>query len=120
MRVKDLLLYCGIGVAVAATAIVAGIYRARAGATSNLTVNWLGFAIMTALVFGNAIRNFKHLWAARKFWRLLILFVVAHVILGVLLLSRITNIGLIQFAVATPIEYFALMSFLKTFLKDEE
>jgi hypothetical protein len=114
-RMKDFLLYCGIGVLVAATAILAGIHQARTGVRSEATAKWLGFVIMTALVFGNAVRYFRSSWSSPKFWGLLILFSVPHFILGFVVLSNVARLGLIQFAVVTPVEYFVLDTFLRRF-----
>jgi len=117
MRLKDLLLYCSIGVLVAAVAILAGIYRARTGATSEMSGKWLGFAIMTTLVFGYAIRDYRSSWSAPKFWALVVLFSLPHFIAGFFVVSNLARLGLIHFAVVTPVEYFVLDAFLRRFLK---
>ncbi len=112
MKLKDLLLYCVIGVLVAGTAMLLGIYRARARLSPGLSVKWLGFAIMTAFVFGNAIRYSRPAWGSPKFWMLLVLFSILHFGLGFLVVSKLANVGLIHFALATPVEYFALTACL--------
>jgi hypothetical protein len=117
MWIKDLMLYCIIGVLVAATAILAGIHQARVGVKSEGTVKWIGFSILTALVFGNAIRYSKSYWSSVRFWGLLIVFSLPHFIVGFLVLSKVTKLGLIRFAMVTPVEYFFLDSFLRRFLK---
>ncbi|MHB8755890.1 MAG: hypothetical protein ACYC92_13190, partial [Candidatus Acidiferrales bacterium] len=74
------------------------------------------FAIFTALVFGNAIRYAKPFWGLPRFWGLLTLFAVFHFGVGFAVLSSVTTIGLIDFAVVTPIEYLALAAYLSHFL----
>jgi len=118
MWLRDLSLYCVIGVLVAGTAIVLGTYRAKTGQAPVGSIKWIGFAIMTAFVFGNAIRYSKHFWGLSRFWRALLLFSILHLILGFLIVSRLTKVGMIHFALATPIEYFALVAYLGLFIKN--
>ncbi len=119
-RVKDFLLYCAIGVSLVALGGLYAVHQAKLGQTSGLPVKWLGLAIMTALVFGNAIRYSRHLWALSKFWGFLSVFLIAHLAVGVLFLSRVEKIGLIHFAILTPIEYFALTALLGRFVTVNE
>jgi hypothetical protein len=115
-KIKQLLLYCIIGVAVSAAAISLGILQAKAGSSAGLPIKWLGFAIMTALVFGNAIRYSKSRWTRPKFWGLLALFLFLHLAVGLAALWRLTQVGLIQFFLATVIEISVLSAYLGRFL----
>jgi hypothetical protein len=119
MRLRDLLLYCVIGALIAITAILVGVHRAKTGQSADGSVKWIGFAIMTALVFGNAVRYSKRFWCLSRFWGALLLFSILHLVLGFIIVSRITKVGLIQFAAATLIEYFVLDSYLGLFIKIE-
>jgi hypothetical protein len=119
MWLRDLFLYCVIGVLVAGGAILLGDYRAKTMQSPDGSIKWFGFAIMTALVFGNAIRYSKQFWGSSRFWPALLLFSILHLVLGFLVVSRLTKVGMIQFAVVTPIEYFALVAYLGLFTKSE-
>jgi len=117
MKIRDVLLYCAIGILVAAAAILSGIYRARAGLPLGLPAKWLGFAIMTGLVFLNGIRSYRDSWRRRRYWTLLALFSIIHFEVGFIVLSRLTRkVSLVDFAAATLIEYFALSAYLDHFL----
>jgi hypothetical protein len=119
-RARDFLLYCSIAVLLVATLVVYGLHQVKAGQTSGLPVKWLGFALMTAFVFGNAIRYSKPFWRWPRLWGLLLLFSLLHFGLGLLIIPKLTRIGLIHFAVATPIEYFVLTACLRRFLNRKE
>lgn len=91
-------------------------YQLATKQDAGLPVKWIGFLIMTALVFGNAIRYSRPYRGSRKFWGLLALFLAIHFISGFLIVPKVTNVGLIHFAIATPVEYFALMGCLRWLL----
>jgi hypothetical protein len=120
MKIRDILLYCAIAIAVAAIAILTGIYRAKAGLTLGLPVKWLGFSIMTGLVFLNAFRSHRDHWVQRRFWVLMTLFSIFHFSAGVGVVSRLGKVGLIDFALATLLEYFALSPYLDHFMRRKE
>jgi hypothetical protein len=115
-RMKDFILYCVIGISIVTIIGLYAFHEGKLGHTSGMPVKWLGFGIMTAFVFGNTIRYSGRLWHLPKFWFLLGLFSVAHFALGLVILSRISKIGLIHFAAITPLEYFALTAYLAHFL----
>ena|SRR5215813_8310160 len=113
MKIRDLLLYCTIGMLIATAAILGGIYNAKAGLSHATITKCIGFGIMTILVFGNAIRFSRHLWNKRIFWIVLATFALLHLIVGVLAVLKAEKVGLLAFAVATPIEYFAFVNFVE-------
>lgn len=117
MRIRDALLYCAIAIAVAAAAILIGFYRAKVGLPLGLPLKWIGFAIMTGLVFLNAFRSRRVYWSERRFWVLMGLFSMLHFAVGILVVTRLTKVGLIDFAVATLVEYFALSAYLDHFMR---
>jgi len=117
MRMRDVLLYCAIAIIIAAAAILIGFYRAKAGLPLGLPVKWMGFAIVTGLVFLNAFRSRRVYWSQRKFWVLMALFSIFHFAAGILVVARLAKVGLIDFAVATLLEYFALSAYLDHFMK---
>lgn len=115
-RMRDFIIYCAVGIFIVTLIGLYAFHEGKLGHTSGLPVKWLGFGIMTAFVFGNAIRYSGHLWSRPKFWALMGLSAIGHCVLGLLVLSRISKIGLIHFAAITPIEYFALTAFIARFL----
>jgi len=115
-KVKDFALYCVIGVLVAATAMLIGLYKARAGLSPESSIKWIGFAGMTMFAFGYVIRYFRRSWAQPKFWWLLTFLLVLHLGLGFLIVPKLTDVRLIHFAIATPFEYFVLSACLRRFL----
>ena len=115
MKLKDLFLYCVIGTLIAGAAILGGVYNARAGLPHATITKWFGFGIMTAFVFGNGIRFSRQLWDRRMFWVVSGGLAVLHVVVGVLAVSRAEKVGLLSFAVATPVEYFALVNCFEWF-----
>jgi hypothetical protein len=49
-----------------------------------------------------------------------VLFLIFHFGLGLLIVPKLTNVGLIHFAIATPIEYFALTACFRRLLHREQ
>ena len=119
-KIKDFLIYCLIGVLVAATAMLVGLYQARPGLSPESSIKWIGFAGMTMFAFGYVIRYFRRYWAQPKFWWLLTFCLVLHLALGFLIVPKLTDVRLIHFAIATPIEYFVLIACLGRLLNRGE
>jgi hypothetical protein len=67
---------------------------------------------MTGLVFLNAFRSRRVYWSERRFWVLMGLFSIFHVAVGMFVVTRLAKVGLIDFAVATLLEYFALSAYI--------
>jgi len=119
-RLRDFLLYIAIGTSLAVLAIILGVHQAKTGQKPEVLLKWIGFAVMTLLVFWWAIRTHRPFWANARFWRLLALFAVIHVVLGVGLLLRTTMVSLLPFVAITPLEYFLLSAYLSRFLIQQE
>jgi hypothetical protein len=118
MRIRDGLLYCAIAIVVAAVAILVGFYRAKVGLPLGLPLKWMGVAIMTGLVFLNAFRSRTVYWSERRFWVLMAIFSMFHFAVGILVITRlVAKVGLIDFAVAALLEYFALSAYLDHFMR---
>ena len=115
-RTKDLLLYVAIGIAIVALAWVFGVHQARTGGSPNLPLKWLGFAGMTAVVFGYAIRACGRSWGKKRLWVLLGVFFAVHSGLGVWILASVPKAPLLLFAVLTGPEYLLLAGYLAFFL----
>ena len=118
-RLRDVLLYIVIGVLIALLAITLGVYQAKMNGRPDKLLKWVGFSVMTLLVFTWVIRRRLRSMNA-QFWKLLGLFAVVHVILGVRLLLWTTTTSLIPFIIATPLEYILLSSILSRILPSEE
>ncbi len=113
---KDLLLYIAIGVLVVIAGMIFAFHQAKTGGSPNLPLKWLGFAGMTAIVFGYGIRSSRRLWGKQKFWVLLSFFFAVHSSLGTFALTRVQVVPLAFYAILTPIEYVVLTAYLSFFL----
>ena len=115
-RAKDLLLYVAIGIAIVALLWVFAVHQARTGGSPNLPLKWLGFAGMTGVVFGYAIRACRRSWRKPRFWALLSIFFAVHSGLGVLILMKVQEVPLLLYAVLTGPEYLLFAAYLAFFL----
>lgn len=120
-RARDFLLYVVIAVSIVILAFAYAFHLARTGGSQYSTLKWLGFAGITAIVFGNAIRSCRQqgLWRRRKFWVLLGLFFAMHSVLGVILLMRVATAPWVLYAVLAGPEYVVLAAYLGFFLDGE-
>lgn len=107
-RTRDFLLYVLIGLLVVAAAILCGIYYVNPATAGK----WIDFAIMSAFIFGNAIRYSKSLWTLRRFWWALASFLLVHLIVGFAVLKRFPTVRLIDFVVVGVAEYLMLNAYL--------
>ena len=115
-RVRDLLLYVAIASLIVAVIAAAAVHDARTGQPPIFSVKWLGFVGTTAIVFGYAIRGCRRSWRRRKFWWLLAAFFIAHLCVGVLVLTRVDGVALIYYAPLSGFEYALLTAYLGFFL----
>lgn len=115
-RIKDWLVYVAIAVLIVISVWMFAMHQAKTGGSPNLPLKWLGFAGMTAIVFGYAIRACRRSWGKQKFWVLLGLFFAVHSGLGALVLTRVPTVPLVLYAVLTGPEYVLLAAYLGFFL----
>lgn len=119
-RIRDLVLYCVIGIAIALFAIGYGVYQAKTGSQArSFPAKWLGLFIMTGLLLYFAVRTYRGFADQGRFWRLIAIFGAGHFFAAWLLLTRIQSVTLGDFAIATIPEYFILMAYLEHFMKDD-
>jgi drug/metabolite transporter (DMT)-like permease len=112
-RVRDFFLYIAIGILVTALAGAVGVYQAKIGGGKPVFfLKWVGFTILTLLIFFWAIRRNRPFWRNARFWKLLSLFAGMHIIIGIGLLTRLTITSLIPFMIVTPLENSLLRSYL--------
>ena len=116
-RIRDLLLYTAIAALLVTVLLLYAAHQAKVRQAAGFPTKWLGFSIMTGLVFLNAFRSHKAHWKQRRFWALLALFSAVHFGVGAFAVSRLGEVGLIDFAFATLLEYFALAAYLDHFLE---
>jgi hypothetical protein len=113
-RIQELALYCGIGLLLAAVAIFVGVYRANRALSLGIPTGWIGFGVLTMLVFWWGIRAHRPVVASAGFWTGVAVFAVVHCVLGYLILSRwAERLSLVDFALATPVEYYVLTAYLR-------
>ena len=115
-RAKDLLSYIAIATFVVASVVLFAAHQAKVGGSPYLPLKWLGFAAMTAIVFGYGIRNNRANWIDSRLWILLVIFAILHFSLGVTILLRTAVVGMIFYGVATGVEYLLLSMYLAYFL----
>jgi hypothetical protein len=114
-RTKDFLLYVAIAIAVVMVVVTFAFHQAKTGGSPDLPLKWMGFAGMTAIVFGYAIRDGRRKWHLPKFWLFLGLFFALHTILGIIVLLSVTKMPLVIFGALTGVEYLILAKYLDYF-----
>src|SRR3954466_14393541 len=115
-RTKDRLLYIAIAALIVVSVCMFALYQARRGGSPNLPLKWLGFAGMTAIVFGYALRACRRQRRKQRFWLFPCLFFGCHTALGVFVLFRLSTMPLVLYGAFTPIEYAFLTAYLGHFL----
>jgi hypothetical protein len=119
-RIKDWVLYVAIAVLIVISVWMFAVHQAKTDGSPNLPLKWLGFAGMTAIVFGYAIRACRQAWRKEKFWLFLGIFFAVHCALGVLALLTVPTIPLVLYAVLTGPEYVLLAAYLGFFLDSDK
>ena len=112
-RIKDFLLYTLVGIgSVTAVILIAVFTRVE----SDSLFKWLGFGVVTALVFGDTIRTNRCQWRNQRFWFFLGVFFAAQCGLGISLLSTVTKVPAIYWGLFFPLNYGVLAAYLAFFL----
>ena len=104
-RVRDLLLYVGIGVAVALAIFLGSAYIGRSG---DQVFRWVGLGANTLVVFGYTLVQYTAYFRRRKFWVLVSLFLCIHLLAFISVLETIVVWRLPWWAVITPAEFVAI------------
>ena len=115
-KVRELLLYCTVGVSLVALIILYGNYQVEHKQTPGFPIKWLGLLIISALLLRFATRAYRSFPDRGRFWRVVAIFGAAHFLAAVFVLTRVQGVTLGEFAVATVPEYFLLMTYLDHFL----
>jgi hypothetical protein len=107
-KVRDFLLYVAIAVSIVVLAGLLGVHQAKTGQKPEILLEWIGFAVLTVLVFWWVIRAYRPFWATARFWRFIALFGAIHVVV------------LLPFVAITPLEYLLLSAFLSRCMVQKE
>jgi uncharacterized membrane protein len=119
-KVRDFLLYIAIAVSLVALVGLLGVHQAKTGQKPEVLLKWIGFAVLTVLVFWWVIRAYRSFWANARFWRFIALFGAIHAVLGIGLLLRITVVSFLPFVAITPLEYLLLSAVLSRCMIQKE
>jgi hypothetical protein len=115
-RATDFVLYVAIAAAVFGAIWFYAGYQARNGLAPGLPLNWLGFAGMTLIVFGDAVRSTRRASRTSRFWLLLGAALATQVGVGTLILWNAPRMSTLIWAVLISLDGFALATFLRVFL----
>jgi hypothetical protein len=115
-RLRDLILYVAIAVLIVTLGGLIGIHQAKTGQKPDASLKWVGFAILTLLVFWWAIRGYRPFWTNSRFWWFLTLFALVHLALGFTVLLRTTMTSLAPFIFVAVVESYALTAYLDRFV----
>ena len=115
-RMIDLTLYVLIAVVVVASAGLYGVYQAKTGQKAGLPIKWVGFAVLTVIIFGYVLFDNRTFWHRPLFWGIVLVVLVVHLGLG-LLLRQFDTIPLLVLAMAASIELTGLQICMQSILR---
>jgi drug/metabolite transporter (DMT)-like permease len=110
---RDLLLYVLAGVGAVCTVTVIAVFTRL---EFDPLFKWLGFGIVTAVVFGDTIRANRRHWKTRRFWWLLAAFFALQCAFGIPILWTATKVPAIYWAALLPLNYGVLAGYLALLL----
>jgi hypothetical protein len=105
-RVRDFLLYVGIGILVAIAAIAYGIYSAKTGRKPIFKNDWTVAVVSAAIGFGSGLRSFWQLRRNLAFWAAWSGLLFAHFVILIPLLSRMEKVPLFFVVGLVPLDVF--------------
>ena len=118
-RLLDWILYAATAIVLVVALLLWALHQAKTGGSTRLPLKWLGFAGLTGLVFGYAIKAGLRTRSGLKFWVLLGGFFAVHAAVGVFTLLRVDTVPLLLYALLTVPEYMVLLYFLDYFLASD-
>ena len=118
-RLLDWVLYVAIAITLVVGLLLYAAHQAKTGGSRKLPLKWLGFAGMTAVIFGQAVKAGLQTRGGQKFWLLLGAFFGVHTVVGIALLMRIETVPLLLYAILATPEYMILLYFLDYFLASD-
>lgn len=118
-RIVDWLLYVVIAIVIYGVVAIYALHQVHAGRSTELPLKWLGFAAMSAYVFGYAFHTGWRTRSGPKFWLLLGAFFAVHTGVGIVVLMRVDDVPLLIYALLTYVEYVLLMNCLDFLLRSD-
>jgi hypothetical protein len=115
-RLRDLLMYVGIAVGIYGSIVAFAAYQVRTNQSPGLPLKWLGFAAITALVFGDAIRVNRSSQRRARFWLLLGGLLSLQCAVGITLLLSVARVPTLVWLLFLPLDYVAVGTCLKRLL----
>jgi hypothetical protein len=110
-RFLDLIIYLMVSVAVGGSVVVAAIE----GVPKARIMNWYGFALFTACVFGQFVRVSRQFWRKGAFWIVCAASLASHLLCCVWLIHLEGEISGKQWLLLALVEVFILVN-LRSFL----
>ncbi len=117
-RLRDFILYLALAVALAGLAILLGVYQAKTGRSSQASLKWVGFVLMTVLAFYWTVRSYRPFWRQGSFWVTAASLGAVHVGLGIEIVQQIRAESLLPFVLSAPIESLLLIGVLRIHSRD--
>ncbi len=108
---RDLAMYAGVSALI--IAVVVALFAA--GLSWQAFVKWIGFAIMTSVVFGYYLDEYRVSWRTPRFWDVTLALLTAHLGFWIIFIKRSSEWKFIWF---TPMvfEVIALQYFVNRFV----
>jgi len=101
-RLRDLLLYALVGLAVVVTIVIYAPYG-RAG-DGEIFGKWLGLAGNTLILFGYSVKSNRRLWRLLPFWISLAACLVLHLAVFIWILLVVDQWKVLWFLIMYPVE----------------
>jgi quinol-cytochrome oxidoreductase complex cytochrome b subunit len=117
-RLVDLTIYVAIALLFVAAVIGLGVYAARTHEETD-PGKWVGFVLVTAVVFADAVRIARG-HHDRRLWILIGIFFAAQCGLGVVVMTNVDRIPAVAWVVVLPLNYWAFEGFLRVSLRDRK
>jgi len=119
-RIYDWLAYAAIAVLIIGVVIAWALYQARTGGSTKLPLKWLGWIGMTAVIFTTAARAGRRTRPGRRFWDLLAIFFLIHTGVWLFILTKVSEVPLLLYALLGGPEYILLIYSLDFFFQADE
>jgi hypothetical protein len=115
-RLIDLIAYVAIAVLFFVALAALAVHDARTHEDHD-PGKWIGLVLVTAIVFGDALRTARG-HHDRRLWVVIAIFFAAQCGLGVLVVANIDSIPAVAWVIILPLDYWALEGFVRLFVPD--
>lgn len=106
-RVRDFAIYIGVGLTLGLATVWCG-FHFEIHNTETLG-KWIGFAAITAILFGYVIRAHRRFLRTAGFWTVTSLLLAVHLVGFILVLRRTQHWHLLWFVFIYPLENFVIV-----------